>query len=276
MFWQNFPKKVVGVKWVGDNELTYQPRGSLARCDRNLLQKLDSPAATILGGKVHFSVDRYGQIEVAEEMKGKRGGGPLPDFTQTPPMPRTKAGGVSSTKTYDLVKFHRQPEIEPDKFFSAVSAHCVKTAISHLLANDDWCTVEQLQRSAASLGKKVYEEGWWDLPTAMHGMKATPYRLLSRRKKPYCLTQMSMLLKCARASLVVIGTDKHKSFPHAIAVDCWRDPPIFFSGSDGIVQPLTKENLANMKFPIVNIIDVAELMVVSGNYTTPTTTTTLH
>jgi hypothetical protein len=105
--------------------------------------------------------------------------------------------------------------------------------------------------------------GSWHIPAFMNALKATNsvYRLLSRRKAPYMYLEIKNFQGAPGGIYILIGCSRDLRESHAVAVDAYRQPPVFLSGQSKTAQVLTQDNLRSLEYPLHNLIDVAQIMV---------------
>jgi hypothetical protein len=105
--------------------------------------------------------------------------------------------------------------------------------------------------------------GSWHIPAVMNTLKAIKsiYRLVSRRKAPHMYLMIENLQAAAGGIYILVGCARDLRESHAVAVDTYRQPPVFLSGQSKTAKVLTRDNLRRLKYPLHNLIDVAQIMI---------------
>jgi hypothetical protein len=131
--------------------------------------------------------------------------------------------------------------------------------VDHLFADRTWGTIEQLIMATEHLGLKSYRGGYFSTTAVRQVLRNNhSVHCLMNRKD---LDNPSRVCAATDCMLIVLGTDRTNTEAHAVCVDTYRRPPVFFSGNIRATTPLTVANLASMKYPIVKILTVVQMMV---------------
>jgi hypothetical protein len=135
--------------------------------------------------------------------------------------------------------------------------------MDHALNDPGWCTVAQLNAGMVQCKRRPTKGGYWHIPAFMCTLKATDskFRLLSRRKAPYMYLRIANLQAATGGFYILVGRDRRNQESHAVAVDTYRQPAVFLSGLSATPQILTQDNLRNLKYPLHNLVDIAQIMV---------------
>ena len=260
--WHNIEKKWFRVYWKCGNSkllpftnIRHLPSGFIKRL---MAAQLQNPAPKIY---VHVEDSNSGKKKKRKKKKGT--GGPLRGADTTQVIMKHKSCPSLSVVSKRLVPFIRNPGVEPDRFFPAERAYCLKKAMDHILADSSWCSISDLQRGKYDVGEDVIKGGYWSMSSVRRTLKniQSPIRLLCRRKSPYFLCEPDRLLVVESGMYIVIGHDAHGKVSHAIGVDANRRPRVMFSGCHVEPIPLTRKNLNEIRFPVTTITDVSQVMI---------------
>ena len=237
---------------------TLLPYSNIRHLPRNFRKRLFAVKKDPRAPKVYVTPDPE---DSGSESAGT--GGPLLGDDKTEVTLKDVTSQASTSDHQQLVPFGRDPDVHPDRHFPEFRAYCLKNAMDHLLADAKWCTVADLQRGKKDTQGKVVKGGKWTMSSMRRTLRTinSCLRLMCRRKSPYFLTEPSRLEAVESGMYVVIGHNSQAKVSHAVGVDANRRPRVIFSCCKTKPIPLTIHNLKNLKYPIVTITDVAQLMV---------------